>query len=74
MPIETGRRARRVQEEGWNKQGLETGWHQSQERKKKIALFKARIRIPEQIQLSARPAGWTESRADQPDDYPRCHL
>lgn len=37
---------------------------------RKIALFKARIRIPEQIQLSARPASWTESRADLPDALP----
>lgn len=34
--MEAGRRVKHVQkEEGWNKRGLETGWHQSQERKKK---------------------------------------
>lgn len=49
---------KRVQkEEGWNKRGLETGWHQSQERKKKKDPSKQE-RIPEQIQQSARPASW----------------
>lgn len=41
--MEAGVRVKRVQkEEGWNKRGLETGWRQSQERKKIYGLFKAR--------------------------------